>query len=124
MITSLQIGPNGRLGNQMFQYAAMVGLSKVKNFDWKLHDHDEMLLWDAFKLPGTSKILDEDLKIIKYRYKESSFYFDTSIFMQKDDTDIYGYFQSPLYFMHCYDEIKSQLDFKDSIKKEALKLNK
>ena len=34
MIGNNRIGCNGRLGNQMFQYASMKGIAAMKGFDW------------------------------------------------------------------------------------------
>ena len=37
MITMNDIGLNGRLGNQMFQYAALLGIAKKNNFDYGIN---------------------------------------------------------------------------------------
>lgn len=31
-----RLGSNGRLGNQMFQYASLCGIAANRNFDWKI----------------------------------------------------------------------------------------
>ena len=49
MLTSLQIGQNGRLGNQMFQYAALLGTAFVRGYDWKLQENDNVELRKVFK---------------------------------------------------------------------------
>ena len=36
MIGMNALGQNGRLGNQMFQYAALVGIAKNLNYDYCL----------------------------------------------------------------------------------------
>ena len=51
MLTSLQIGQNGRLGNQMFQYAALVGTAFIRGYDWKLQDNENVMLRKVFKMP-------------------------------------------------------------------------
>ena len=33
------LGKNGRMGNQMFQYAALVGIAKQCGFDFRIPDH-------------------------------------------------------------------------------------
>ena len=35
------LGRNGRLGNQMFQYAALVGIAKQCGFDFRIPDHSD-----------------------------------------------------------------------------------
>ena len=36
MITFYELGNNGRLGNQLFQYAALKGLSTKREYDIKI----------------------------------------------------------------------------------------
>ena len=50
MLTSLQIGQNGRLGNQMFQYAALVGAAFTRGYEWKLQQNDNVDLHKVFKM--------------------------------------------------------------------------
>jgi len=118
MITSFQIGTNGRFGNQMFQYAAMFGLSKLKDLDIYLHSNNHEL-FDAFYLPSAKKANEEVKKEIKFQYKEPSFYFNTNFFNAGTKTDLYGYFQSPLYFLHCLNELEKEFNFRDEIRLEA-----
>ena len=35
------LGRNGRMGNQMFQYAALVGIAKQCGYDFRIPDHSE-----------------------------------------------------------------------------------
>ena len=117
----MQIGPNGRLGNQMFQYAALVGAATMKGYSWAIDRNEQNELWDAFALDKASFLKEEDKKNIQFQYREPNFYFNTSIFAIQDFTDLYGYFQSPLYFQHCFDFIKSEFTFKDNIVLDAKK---
>mgnify|MGYP001223771566 CR=1 FL=1 len=120
MITSMQIGTNGRFGNQMFQYAAMFGLSKIKNLDIYLHEegHD---LRKVFNLSSAKKLNEEVKSKIKFQYREPSFYFNTNLFNVGSGTDLHGYFQSPLYFLHCLEELKEEFKFNDEIFSSASK---
>ena len=63
----------------------------------------------------------EQKSMLQYQYREKNFYFDTSIFTVEDFTDLYGYFQSPLYFTHCLDLIKEEFQFLENIENEASK---
>ena len=118
MITSMQIGQNGRFGNQMFQYAAMLGISKLKGIDIYLHEKNHEL-YEAFNLPSAKRLDDVIKSKIKFQYREPSFYFNTNFFKIEEGTDLYGYFQSPLYFLHCLSEIEDEFKFKDNIYLDA-----
>ena len=63
----MQIGPNGRLGNQMFQYAALVGVSKIKKFKWALHQNEKIELRDVFKLPNALELKEEQKSMLQYQ---------------------------------------------------------
>ena len=40
MIGNDRIGSNGRLGNQMFQYASMRGIAAARQYDWVVPPED------------------------------------------------------------------------------------
>ena len=40
------LGRNGRLGNQMFQYAALVGIAKQCGYDFRIPDHSNVPHFD------------------------------------------------------------------------------
>ena len=42
------LGKNGRLGNQMFQYAALVGIAKNKGYDFRIPDHSNVERFDYY----------------------------------------------------------------------------
>ena len=46
------LGTNGRLGNQMFQYAALVGIAKQCGFDFRIPDHSEATYFDRKSGPN------------------------------------------------------------------------
>ncbi len=119
MLTSLQIGNNGRLGNQMFQYAALVGVAFVRGYDWKLQDNDNVELRKVFKMPNAKILCEEEVSKLKYRYVEPDFDFSPGIFLSQDFTDLYGYFQSPIYFADAFDYLKEDFEFLDNIKATA-----
>ena len=55
MIGNNRIGCNGRLGNQMFQYASMRGIAAMKGFDWVVppenYNHTaNYALFETFKM--------------------------------------------------------------------------
>ena len=55
-----RLGSNGRLGNQMFQYAGFRGLASNRNFDWLIPPEDSEStcnygLFDCFKMTTVSE---------------------------------------------------------------------
>ena len=53
MIGYNRLGSNGRLGNQMFQYAALRGIASKRGYDWTIppdtYDHkDNYGLFETF----------------------------------------------------------------------------
>jgi hypothetical protein len=116
MITFNNIGYSGRLGNQLFQLAALLGTSMKNNYvpsipveKNKKEKPDGCLdlftnKWISYKL-NIFDCFDVNIKDnngfnVKNSYKEPHFHFDENIFNIEDDTNIDGFFQSELYFKH------------------------
>ena len=135
MITNLHIGYNGRLGNQIFQFAAVFGIAKLNGYGFFLPSTNtrpaqsntmdgkpcvfRLELADCFDL---DHLLKEPAGITQMA-TERHFHYDDSITMVPDGTTLNGYFQTDRYFSHCKQELVDVLKFKDSIKvaaKEAL----
>ena len=49
MIGMNALGSNGRLGNQMFQYAALVGIAKNLGYDYCIPDHSKVTWFDRME---------------------------------------------------------------------------
>lgn len=113
MITMNCMGSIGRLGNQMFQYAALRSLAKKFNYDYclplknfKLNDED-LDLFDCFKLNN-----EERKNSDYYKIELETFGFDDEIFNKcPDNVDLWGYFQDVKYFEHNKDDIKKSFTF-------------
>jgi len=139
MISYDRLGSNGRLGNQMFQYAALRGIAANRGFDWCIPDKDTSSLTDyCIQLPfkmthlkesniGTlNKNIGDQQRYsfgslassnpqIKNRI-EKSFEFDKNFFNEvEDNTNIDGFFQSEKYFKHIKQEIREDFEFIDEI---------
>jgi hypothetical protein len=122
MIGFNDLGNLGRLGNQMFQFAALKGIARNRGFGYCLppsKNQDEWIdhqLFNPFNLSNTTPLnvqfIDESRPIVT----ESSFSFDEKLFNECADwISLRGYFQTEKYFKHIEDEIKGDFSFKDEI---------
>lgn len=116
-ITFSALGGYGRLGNQMFQYALLLG---VRNkIGAKIVMHPELnrptSIFDYFSIKECT--IEENL-ISNYFY-EKNFSFDPEVYEIKEDTDYKGHFQSEKYFKHCEDIVRNEFTFKEDIIKEV-----
>ena len=138
MITHKSIGYSGRLGNQMFQYAALKALSLKTGFNYYLPDNTQIKQDGCFDFTNN--------KWIKYRldlldcfdlkcslsneiqpniYHEKSFAFEPDLFKINDNTVIEGYFQSYKYFDKYKEEILKEFTFKfDILNKCKIEISK
>ena len=118
------LGKLGQLGNQMFEYAATLGVARYLGVTFTIPNHDEILvdslgnklrieLFDCFDInPDNTGLLNTN-KVLS----EKGFEFDSSI-MNVDKTidfTLYGFFQTEKYFKHCENEVRSQFKFKENI---------
>ena len=115
MITFSHLGGLGRLGNQLFQYAALRGLGLKNNYETKIPDPASRLWHGQSCLLGNFNIESdfytrESLSSISQRYMEPSHMdYDENFFSIPDNTDLYGFFQSTLYFQGFEKQIKTEL---------------
>jgi len=120
------MGRIGRLGNQMFQYAALVGISEANNKK-AAADLSNTHLENGFKMGGNVKdcYLHSE-KIIT----EPGFNFDDRLLnlekyipnFKEQNFDLVGYFQTEKYFKHVEKMIKKQFSFTESIQNESMKV--
>ena len=130
MITFTQLGKYGRLGNQLYQYAALKGLAKSLDTELKLpnfknrHWHGQDCLLDNFNI--SCGFLEEDEVIdrtIVEPCQSGSYAFSLKIALESCDgnTDLVGYFQNTKYFSNAEDEIKKELTPKKNFIDDAKK---
>ena len=117
MIGNNRIGCNGRLGNQMFQYASMRGIAAVKGFDWVVppenYDHTaNYALFETFKM---TNVRDKNIGFVEGEIlKETIHCYDKNLVDScSDNTNLDGFFQTEKYFEKISDEIRSDFTFKD-----------
>ena len=118
MIGYNRLGSNGRLGNQMFQYAALRGIAANRGYEWKVPSPEgphqtNYGLFDCFDMSG---VTDNNLGLVPQNfptYKASTGSFDEEFFNNcPDDCNIEDYFQTEKYFQNISDEIRKDFTFK------------
>ena len=130
MITCSTIGYNGRLANQMFQFASTVGIARNLGYDPKFplenfvqgnpHDYSGGKLRECFDIPEEYFMTRNDISgRILYEYNETSFKYNQEVESLPDNVNLRGYFQSGLYFKNSGDEIRSIFKFRDVILSES-----
>ncbi len=114
MISFKNLGYKGRLGNQMFQYAALKGIAKNKGY-WYSIPQWTYELKECFNIPITHAN-EFEKNIIEEKYQ-----FDKNLFDNcPDDINLDGFFQSEKYFKHIEDEIRKDFTFHKEIYDPAI----
>lgn len=110
MISFNNLGKMGRLGNQMFQYAALKGIAHHKGYWYSIPEQND--LKSVFKLPST--LSNNNVTSLQV----DRIFFDQNLFDYcPDDIDLVGYFQTEKYFQHIDKEIRQDFTFHDRIEK-------
>ena len=117
MIGNNRIGCNGRLGNQMFQYASMRGIAAVKGFDWVVppEDYDHTANYALFETFKMTNVQEKNIGFVEGEtLKETIHCYDENLVDScSDNTNLDGFFQTEKYFENIVDEIRSDFTFKD-----------
>ena len=119
MITFHKLGELGRLGNQLFQYAALKGLASKNGYEVKIPNpqtmiwHGQVSLLDKFNIECEYATQD-DMNTLQNLYEEPTWQkYDDKFFNVPDNTTLEGFFQSTFYFEHIESQIKKELTPKD-----------
>ena len=118
MLAFNNIGSLGRLGNQMFEYAALRGIAAKHGYDFMIPPPERggienYSLHSCFKLSSDRK--EGVLGNCQY-VQEPYFQFSDEIFERcPDNVSLHGFFQSWKYFNNVEDELKKDFTFHDSI---------
>ena len=121
MITFHKLGQMGRLGNQLFQYAALRGLSLKNGYEVAIPNpqtmdwHGQTSLLDQFNIEAVY-LNDDNISQIQYMYSEPSWQkYDPTFFEIPDGSTIEGFFQSTFYFEEFEEQIKKELTPKSEL---------
>ena len=112
------IGSLGRLGNQMFEYAALRGIAARHGYEWCIPPPDRKgienySLHECFKLsPDRREGIMEPCQYAQEPY----FHFCQELFDTcPDNVSLHGFFQSWRYFDNVKDEIRKDYTFHEGI---------
>lgn len=124
------LGNLGHLGNQMFQYAALIGLSKKYNrkfciphqsaFGGAYYTELRSNLYDAFNIKPIQGLS---------RYptvNEGQFHFNENLFnnFPPQDINLHGFFQTEKWFANAKDEVREAFIFKPEYMEVATEMRK
>ena len=126
MIGYDRLGTNGRLGNQMFQYASLRGIAANNNLEFCIPPLDTPTyasygLFDCFKLPNVKHTgligqAPTGFAPTAGSLDEPGFEFDEELFNNcPDNVNIDGYRQTEKYFKHIEESIREDYQFNDEI---------
>ena len=143
MLSFNNLGYCGRLGNQMFQYAALKGIASKHGYEfcipnsefvneWSDHQLFEVFELASLKNIGITRYVDGQLTLLKDKFadnpfnrtpdssvpmvQEEVFHFNQNLFDKcPDNVDLFGYFQSEKYFIDFRENILQDFTFKKEI---------
>ena len=128
MIGFNALGQLGRLGNQMFQFAALKGISRNRGFEYcfpptkNKNEWTDHQLFNPFKLSSTNQLNVQFIDSDRPTVMEETFYFNEKLFNECSDwISLHGFFQTEKYFKHIRDELLKDFEFRDEILKPAQK---
>jgi hypothetical protein len=123
MVTNIHIGLDGRLGNQLFQYAALKSLCIQNKYDCVLPNIDNRE-WHGqkslLKYLNVDCTFSDNFDILEYQYEEDSISeYDENFYNIVDNTTIRGFFQNLKYFERHKDIVVEELTPKKEIQLKA-----
>jgi len=127
MIGFNYIGRLGRLGNQMFQYAALRGISANRGFNFCFPYYANAVddgignmlrteLFDCFEMSSVTDLNLQNIDSERPTVSEGGFEFNETLFNECPDwVTLYGFFQTEKYFKNVEDTIRKDFTFKKEI---------
>lgn len=138
MIGMNKLGQKGRLGNQLFQYAALVGIAKNLNYDFCIPDHSNAPWFDQ-EVDGNIVTKYHQLQhlfemnYLNGRYGEVDGYeidvhqaeFCEELFNEcPDNSSLLGHFESYHYFENAEKELRKDFIIRERLLEAASKFHK
>ena len=114
-----RLGSNGRLGNQMFQYAGLRGIAANRGYDWVIPRPDSYGdsnygLFDCFEMGSVEE--KNFGKLNAPSIATGQFHFSQEFFDGcPDNTNLHDYFTTEKYFANIKDVIRKDFTFKKEI---------
>lgn len=122
MLAFNELGNSGRLGNQMFQYAALRGIATNKGYDWcippfSVQRIDNYSLANCFLMDDVKStnqyLLDRGFAPVVV---EKQYHFDQELLdLCPNDVSIQGFFQTEKYFAGIRDVIRKEFTFHEDL---------
>ena len=119
MISFNHLGNLGRLGNQMFQYAAIKGIAARRGYEFCIPPRSEfgrrdsaikrdLNIYDVFALDQKNHVALTSNRMLGEKMHQ----FDENLLERcPDQIDLFGYYQTELYFKHIEDQIRADFSF-------------
>lgn len=137
MIGMNDLGKIGRLGNQMFQYASLVGIAKNNNLNFCIPDYSG-LIWDNYEMDVVSKKYHQlqhcfEMKSLNKNnferidgknydvFWENKNFDEILYYNCPDNINIRGHLENFKYFDNVKDKIRLDYTFKKNIMEISLK---
>ena len=114
-----RLGSNGRLGNQMFQYAGLRGIAANREFNWAIpfpdsYGDSNYGLFDCFEMGSVTE--DNFGMVNGQNVATGQFHFNQDFFDRcPDNVNLHDYFTTQKYFLNVIDIIRSDFTFKKDI---------
>jgi len=114
-----RLGSNGRLGNQMFQYAGLRGIAANRGYDWVIPRPDSYGdsnygLFDCFEMGSVEEKNFGQLNV--QSIATGQFHFSQKFFDGcPDNINLHDYFTTEKYFANIKDVIRKDFTFKKDI---------
>lgn len=106
----------GRMANQMWQLAHVVGYSKRSGLDWYI---PKWKYSQYFIGPFNEEEIPKDQHFYKEKEKDFAYNYISTFGYTPHDITLVGYWQSEKYFKHCEQTIRNIFTFKPDIVQEV-----
>ena len=139
MIGMNKLGSRGRLGNQMFQYASLVGISKNMGYEHCIPDHSNVQWFHKRDVNDNITTFNHQLQhLFELNYLNGRFGFidgyEVDVYQHEfceelfndcpDNSSLTGNFESYKYFENAEKEVREDFTFKSEILEYATNFHK